>query len=98
METERLFILRVLARKEAENRRCPVREWIVDKSVAGTNGHPDLELLRLERALQQARDRLGWITRLVSDAAVCQAAEDQYADAATAVDAYWATHEAPQKT
>ena len=60
--------------------------------------NPDLELLRLERTLQQARERLDWITRSVSDAAVCKAAEDLCAEAAAAVDAYWATHEAPQKT
>jgi hypothetical protein len=30
-ETERLFIQKVLARKEAENRRCPVRGWMVVK-------------------------------------------------------------------
>lgn len=37
-ETERLFILKMLAMKEAENRRRPVRGWIVAKSVAGNNG------------------------------------------------------------
>jgi hypothetical protein len=49
---------------------------------------PDLELLRLERALHQARDRLGWITLLVPDAAVRRAAEDLCAEAAAAVDAH----------
>jgi hypothetical protein len=37
-ETERLFILEILAKKEAENRRRPVRGWIAVKSVAGNNG------------------------------------------------------------
>ena len=59
--------------------------------------HSDLELLRLERALHQARDRLGWITRFISDAAVLRAAEDLCAEAAAAVDAYMAMHEPPQK-
>jgi hypothetical protein len=48
----------------------------------------DLELLRLERALHQARDRLGWITRLMSDPALLRAAEDQCTKAAAARDAY----------
>jgi hypothetical protein len=30
-ETERMFMLTVLARKEAENRRCPARGWMVVK-------------------------------------------------------------------
>jgi hypothetical protein len=33
-------------------------------------GNPDIEFLRLEGELQQARHRLGWITRLVPDATV----------------------------
>jgi hypothetical protein len=37
-ETERLFILRILAKKEAENRRRPARGWIAAKSMAGNNG------------------------------------------------------------
>jgi hypothetical protein len=53
----------------------------------------DLELLRLERALHQARDRLGWITRLYSDPAVLRAAEDLCIEAAAARDAYVAMRE-----
>jgi hypothetical protein len=33
-ETERMFILKILARKEAENRRSAVRVWIVVKGRA----------------------------------------------------------------
>jgi hypothetical protein len=60
--------------------------------------NPNLELLRLERSLQQARERLDWITRSVSDAAVCKAATDLCAEAAASVDTYWATHEARRKS
>jgi hypothetical protein len=55
--------------------------------------HSDLELLRLERALDQARDRLSWITRLISDPAVLRAAEDLCLKATAARDAYM-MHEA----
>jgi hypothetical protein len=43
---------------------------------------------RMTLALHQARDRLGWITLLVPDAAVRRAAEDLCAEAAAAVDAH----------
>jgi hypothetical protein len=56
---------------------------------------PDLELLRLERTLHEARDRLGWINRLVPDAIAIKAAEALCTEAAAAVDAYWATHGTP---
>jgi hypothetical protein len=59
--------------------------------------HPNVELLRLERALHEAHDRLGWINRLVPDATARRAAEDLYAEAIAAVGAYVASHEAPQK-
>jgi hypothetical protein len=52
--------------------------------------HSDLELPRLERALHQPRDRLGWITRLNSDPAVLRAAEDLCVEATAARDAYMA--------
>jgi hypothetical protein len=58
----------------------------------------DLELLQLEKARREARDRLAWISRLVPDATVLRVAEDLCAEATAAVDAYWATHEAPQKS
>jgi hypothetical protein len=57
--------------------------------------HPNLELLRLERALHEAHDRLGWINRLVPDAIAIKAAEALCTEAAAAVDAYWATHGTP---
>jgi hypothetical protein len=60
--------------------------------------HSNLELLRLARAVDQARDRLTWITRLVPDAAVLMIAEDLCAEATEAVEAYRTTHAAPQKT
>jgi hypothetical protein len=53
------------------------------------------ELLRLERALHEAQDRLGWINRLVPDATAIKAAEALCTEAAAAVDAYWATHGTP---
>jgi hypothetical protein len=58
----------------------------------------DPELRRLERALQEARDRLGWISRFMSDPAALKAAEDLCGEASAAVGAYWAMHEAPQRT
>ena len=54
--------------------------------------HTDVELLRLERALQEARHRLAWVRRLVPDDTVRKAAEDLCAEATASVDAYWATH------
>jgi hypothetical protein len=39
-EAERLFILKVLTRKEAKNRRRPVRGWLVAESLGGSNGQP----------------------------------------------------------
>jgi len=57
--------------------------------------HPNLVLLRLERALHEAHDRLGWINRLVPDAIAIKAAEALCTEAAAAVDAYWATHGTP---
>jgi hypothetical protein len=50
--------------------------------------HSDLELLRLERALQEARPRLAWVTRLVADATVRRVAEDLCAEAAAAMEVY----------
>ena len=50
--------------------------------------HPDLELLRLERTLHEARDRLALVTRLVPDAAVLRAAAVLYAEAIAAVDVH----------
>jgi hypothetical protein len=55
-----------------------------------SNSDPDL--LRLEIARREARDRLAWIRRLVPDATVLRVAEDLCAEATAAVDAYWATH------
>ena len=46
--------------------------------------HSDLELLRLERALHEARHRLAWVRRLVPDATVRRVAEDLCAEAAAA--------------
>ena len=37
-EVERLFILKVLTRKEAETRRRSVRKWPVAESLEGSNG------------------------------------------------------------
>jgi hypothetical protein len=37
-ETERAFFLKVLARKEAENRRRSVRGWIATTGRTETNG------------------------------------------------------------
>jgi hypothetical protein len=60
--------------------------------------HSHLELLRLERALQAARHRLAWVTRLVSDATVRRIAEDLCAEAAADMEAYRATHPATVST
>jgi hypothetical protein len=59
--------------------------------------NPDFELLRLERAVEQARFRLGWITRLMFDPGLLQAAEDQCAITTAARDAYLAMHEPPER-
>jgi hypothetical protein len=58
---------------------------------------PDVELLRLERALHQARDRLGWISRFISDPAVLKAAEDLCAEAVAAVGAHATMQQVPRK-
>jgi hypothetical protein len=58
----------------------------------------DIELLRLERALHEARYRLGWISRLISDPAVLWAAEKLFAEATAARDAHLARHEERRKT
>ena|SRR5260370_34865782 len=50
--------------------------------------HPDLEFLRLEEALRQARERLAWIRRFVPDRAAIKAAEDLCAEATAAVGVY----------
>jgi hypothetical protein len=70
---------------------------IVVRDRAENMSKSDLELLRLERALHRARDRLGSLTRFISDPAVLRAAEDLCAEAAAAVDAYWAAHKARRK-
>ena len=54
--------------------------------------YSDPDLLRLEKARREARDRLAWIRRLVPDATVLRVAEDLCAEATNAVDVYWATH------
>jgi hypothetical protein len=58
---------------------------------------PDLELIHLVEVLRLARDRLALVIRMVPDPALLRAAEDLCAEAAAAVAAYVATHEAPQK-
>ena|SRR5882762_1965751 len=79
-EAERVFRLKVLAKKEVKNSAARCGDGSSMKDCRATMANPDLELLRLERALQQARDRLGRITRLVSDAAVRKAAENLCAE------------------
>jgi len=46
------------------------------------------ELLQLERALHEARNRLALVTRFVPDATARRAAEDLYAEAIAAVDVH----------
>lgn len=53
----------------------------------------DLELLRLEKALRVARERLTQIVQGVNDPAAVKAGEELYAEAAAAV----AAHKAKRK-
>ena len=63
----------------------------------GTMADPDFEMLRLEKVLRLAQDRLGRIIQMVPDPAVLKAAKDLCAEASAAVGAYTAMQRAPQK-
>jgi hypothetical protein len=60
--------------------------------------HSDLELLRLERTLHEARRRLALIRRLVLDDTLRRVAEDLCAEATAALEAYLSARETAQKT
>jgi hypothetical protein len=71
---------------------------IVARGGSENMSKSDIELLRLERALDQARDRLYSMVRFISDPAALRAAGDLCAEATAAVDAYRGAHEAPRKS
>ena len=60
-QTERLFILKVLARTKAEDAAALCEDGRSLKAKQETIACPDLELLRLEDVLRLARDLVGGI-------------------------------------